>query len=162
MNAALLSLLGLAVGATSLVISLFLLFKIKEMEKKIYVYPYHAKGEPSKIIGVRKPKKRYIITKTISREAISKEKINYHIRKAIAALYGEPFLMLSHASLIFYDEESGIGIIRTNREGIEQVIASLHIAGKEGSEKKFILAPLKTAGTLKKAREIARKLGANI
>jgi len=162
MNVALLSLLGLAVGATGLVISLFLLLRIKEMEKEIYSVSHHTKRESSKIISLKKPKKRYIITKTISREAVSKEKINYHIRKAVVALYGEPFLMLSRISLIFYDEESGIGIIRTSREGVEQVIASLHIAGKEDSEKKIILAPLKTAGTLKKAREIARKLGANI
>jgi len=162
MNVTVLSLLGLAVGATSLVISLFLLLRIKEIEKEIYSASHHTKRESSKIISLRKPKKRYIITKTISREAISKERINYHIRKAIATLYGEPFLMLSRASLIFYDEESGIGIIRTSRESVEQVIASFHIAGKEGSEKKFVLAPLKTAGTLKKAREVARKLGANI
>ncbi|MGC8679530.1 MAG: Rpp14/Pop5 family protein [Fervidicoccaceae archaeon] len=105
----------------------------------------------------KKFRKRYIIFEVLSRDAIDGETVKKHIKSAVAKLFGEPTVMSSGISLIFYDEKTNIGILRVNRESVSLVIASFHIAGKEGKEKKLMLVPIKVTGSLKKAKELIER-----
>lgn len=148
--------ISLFLAVANLVILIFLLRQLSVV-KKLGNVSLHEKAES---INLKLPKlrtkirKRYLIFEVLSRESIDADRVRRDLRTAIATLYGEPFVMASGFSLVFYNEEKKMGIIRTTRDSLTKVIASLHIAGKEGTEKRIIYVPIKTVGSIKKAKEI--------
>ncbi|MEM0114642.1 MAG: Rpp14/Pop5 family protein [Fervidicoccaceae archaeon] len=145
--------------AVNLVISAALFLEIRKIKKKTNRFQFiertSTRVHPFKL--EKRIRKRYVVFSVISQENIGREEIQERIRKAVSKLYGEPFLSFSHISLIFYDEQRKIGILRSRREVVDQLIASFYLAGKDRSSKMLIF-PLKTVGSIKKAKKIADEL----
>jgi len=107
--------------------------------------------------SIRKLKKRYLVFSIISEGNVNKDRIQTSILRAMSKLYGEPFAYAAQPTLIFYDEGRKLGILRVRRESYSQLMASLHIAGKD-EEPRILFVPMKTTGSVKKAREIIERL----
>lgn len=99
-----------------------------------------------------KLRKRYIVFSVISGEKLSKKEIEESIRKKIGKIYGIIGVAKTDPQVVFYDPSIKKGIIRTSHKEKELVIAALSLV-REINGKKALIIPLKTTGTIKKAKK---------
>jgi len=70
--------------------------------------------------------------------------------------YGVGVYRKASPQIIFFDEAKGVGVIRVLHTCTKHLIATLGLTKRVGNTN-CILIPLKTTGTLKKAKEYIRK-----
>ncbi|NON62025.1 Rpp14/Pop5 family protein, partial [Acidianus sp. RZ1] len=79
--------------------------------------------------------------------------IESSIRSSVKEFLGRMWLDISNPKLILYIDNEKRGIISTNRAGYKVILAS--IPGiKEINGKKALVVPLRTTGSLKKAKKL--------
>ncbi len=127
--------------------------RIRELGEKIRVIQeihdwLSAETKVSSII--RKPRKRYIVFRVLSDRELDRNEVWSIIRRAASRLYGESFLSDSMLDLVYYEKSRRAGVLRTTNSYKDHVIGLLGLAGKGTG---VVITPVKTAGTLRKARE---------
>jgi RNase P/RNase MRP subunit POP5 len=126
--------------------------RVKETEEKLKVIEEISHWEKMEKMAkeeTKRKRKRYIVFRLVSEEMLPQEIIWQKIRSIISKVYGEPFLNKAMVDLVHYDEEKKAGILRVEQRYREQVIGALGLL----REKNLVVIPVKTAGTIRKARE---------
>ena len=109
-----------------------------------------------KALEARKPRrKRYIVFEVISNEIITSSELNHALKEEAEKLLGILGLSDITLKLIDFDEKFKRGIIRTDNHSKYVVLALLGLI-RNINDKKVLLIPLKTTGTIKKARQLIR------
>jgi ribonuclease P/MRP protein subunit POP5 len=108
-------------------------------------------------LTLRKNKKRYIVFKVLSdHDDINVQDMEKQIRMALQELLGKVWLDISNPRVVIYDPGRMSGIISTNRLGYKAVLASLPFV-KSVEDKEILLVPVRTTGSLKKAKHLMRQ-----
>jgi RNase P/RNase MRP subunit POP5 len=108
-------------------------------------------------LTLRKNKKRYIIFKVLSdHDDINVQDMEKQIRMALQELLGKVWLDISNPRVVIYDPGRMSGIISTNRLGYKAVLAALPFV-KSVEDKEILLVPVRTTGSLKKAKHLMRQ-----
>ena len=102
---------------------------------------------------VKKVRRRYIVFSIISEHDFDRKEIEKAIRRKLAILYGIVSLAKADPQLVFYDPKMKRGIIRTSHIMKDYVVAALSITRNIG-DKQLLIIPIKTTGTIKKAKKI--------
>jgi len=148
-----LTILGLIV--VILTFTLFKLFKMIILTNKILL---KVKGEKVKLKeALRKPRKRYIVFQVVSEKTLSRDEVKSIIDGLIKETFGLIGSGNINAKLISYDENNMKGILRCVHSYRDAVLFALAMASVKTKDKVNII-PLKTTGTLRKAREIVKTL----
>ncbi len=98
-------------------------------------------------------RKRYIVFTIISEHEFNRKEIEKAVRRKLAVLYGLINLAKADPQLVFYDPKLKRGIIRTSHIMKDYVIAALTTT-REINGKKLLIIPVKTTGTIKRAKKI--------
>ncbi|MGC8982383.1 MAG: Rpp14/Pop5 family protein [Desulfurococcaceae archaeon] len=112
--------------------------------------------EPKRVLEKR-PRKRYVVFSAICEDKVSFEALDTAIKKSFNELYGKAAAHKASPKLVIFDEARQRGIIRVSHAYKDHLVASLGLI-KEVNGVKCIIAPLKTTGTIKKARAYLDKL----
>lgn len=108
-------------------------------------------------IGIRE-KERYIIFKVLSEnKKFSKEEILKGCLYAVHSFLGDKGMSDANIYLIEWDEDLDVGILKTTHKTKDDVIVALSLLSTL-NETKISIIPLKTTGTIKKAKEIKKML----
>jgi ribonuclease P protein subunit Rpp14 (EC 3.1.26.5) len=108
-------------------------------------------------LTLRKNKKRYIVFKVLSdHDDINVQDMEKQIRMALQELLGKVWLDISNPRVVIYDPGRMSGIISTNRLGYKAVLAALPFV-KSVEDKEILLVPVRTTGSLKKAKHLMRQ-----
>lgn len=146
-----LSIALLVVSITTLIISLILL------RRALACYLGLKKLLTGKLGNVKKPRKRYIVFSLVGEDKIPLESINEVLKKTFIKYYGESIYGKASPRIILYDENTGRGILRVANLFVDHAIATLGLI-KDIDGKKCLIIPIRTTGTLKKAREYMLKI----
>lgn len=108
--------------------------------------------------GIRE-RERYIIFKVISEgnKEFSKEEILKGCLYAIRSFLGDKGMSDANVYLIDWNENLGVGILKTTHKTKDDVIVALSLLSTI-NETKISVIPLNTTGTIKKAKEIIASL----
>jgi len=132
-------------------LSLFLLRKSLRIYKGV-----KALLEPH-VKSVKKPRKRYVVFVALCEDKVYLNNVEEAVKKAFIEYYGKSMYHKASPQLILYDENSGRGVIRVLHTCTDHLLATLGLV-KKINDKNCLLLPLRTTGTLKKAREYLEKL----
>lgn len=111
----------------------------------------------SKTTTIKKPRKRYIVFSLVSEDKLSLESIDKAIRDTLIKYYGESIYGKASPRVILFDENTGRGILRVSHLFVDHAIATLGLV-KEIEGKRCLIIPIRTTGTLRKAREYLSKV----
>lgn len=142
----------LAASIASVSISVLLLRKVTKYYKAIKAI-LEVKGSTT----TKKPRKRYIVFTVLCEEKVSQSEIEKAITEKLAEYYGQSILHKASLYVVFFDETTGRGVIRTSHTCLNHVIASMGLI-KSINGKRCIIMPIRTTGTLKKAQEFMAKV----
>uniref|UniRef100_A0A7C4D9F8 Ribonuclease P protein component 2 n=2 Tax=Staphylothermus marinus TaxID=2280 RepID=A0A7C4D9F8_STAMA len=106
---------------------------------------------------INKIRKRYIVFSIISNSSFNKQLLEKTIRDSYRKYFGEISLIQADPQLIYFDYSLQRGIIRTTNLHKNSVVITLSLI-REINSSKCLIIPLKTTGTIKKARRILYKL----
>ncbi len=101
---------------------------------------------------MKKLRRRYIVFSIISGEKIDKKELEETLREHLERLYGIIGLMRSDPQIVYYDPLLKRGVIRVRHVEKRLVIAALSTI-REINGKKVLIIPVKTTGTIKKAKK---------
>ena len=147
-----------SVLALIMLILTFTLFKLIKMIIITNRTILKVKSEKLRLKEVlRKPRKRYIVFQIVSEKPLRLEEVKSLIDGLIKETFGLIGSGNINAKLISYDEQSMKGIIRCVHTYKDAVLFALALASIKTGDKINII-PLKTTGTLRKAREIVKTL----
>ncbi len=151
----------LVLFAIVFIISLTALLKIRELSKKVKLM-HSAINSKSirkylKLVELRRKKeaKRYLVFEVITdgeTEGISREAIDKALRDSFIELFGSIAYSDSSLRVVEFNTSTWRGIVRFRRSYRSKVLVSLGSV-KEVEGIKVSLVPLRTVGTLKKARK---------
>lgn len=111
----------------------------------------------AKTTTYKKPRKRYIVFTALCESGVSRVKVEKSIKEKIAEYYGHGTLHKASPHVVFFDEKTGRGVVRVLHTCIDHVVAAMgFIKSIEGI--KCIVIPIRTMGTLKKAREYVNRV----
>lgn len=108
-------------------------------------------------VKAKKLRKRYIVFAAICEHRVSYKDVEKAIEKTFLELYGKAYLQKASPKVVLFDENLQRGIIRVSHLYKDHLISVLGLVKNIG-DSKCIVAPLKTTGTIKKAREYLGKL----
>jgi len=112
----------------------------------------------TKTPSIKKPRKRYVVFSLICEGDVSRNSLEKAVMEKIAEYYGQSLLHKASPYIVFFDEKTRRGVIRVTHLYVNHVIAAIGFIKNIGG-KKCIVIPIRTTGTLKKAREyFAKKL----
>jgi len=106
---------------------------------------------------LRKIRKRYIIFVILSGRNFTKKEIEDTVRETFTKYFGEQTLVKADPQLIYFEPSIQRGVIRTSHIYKDYVIASLGLIRKI-NDTPCLFIPLKTTGTIKRARKILYRL----
>lgn len=145
------SVVMLVISAALLVVSLLTL------KKSISYHQGLKKLIEAKLRPVNKAKKRYVVFATICEERVSEKEIEEAIRNNLIKHFGVDIYRKASPRVILYDVESGRGVVRVLHTCTNHLIATIGLT-KQVGKTRCLMIPIRTTGTLKKAREHIRKL----
>jgi ribonuclease P/MRP protein subunit POP5 len=96
-------------------------------------------------------RKRYLAFRVASEQSVRKRDVADAVWKAILQLFGEYGASQTHLTLVEYDQEKSLGIIRCSHRTVEMVRAAV-ASVTEIKEKPVTLHVLGVSGTLKALR----------
>ena len=102
---------------------------------------------------IKKIRKRYIVFAVLSEKKFEKRDVEKCLRMTFKQYFGEILLIKADPQLIYFDPSIQRGVIRVAHKYRDQVLASLSMI-REINGVKCLIIPLKTTGTIKKARKI--------
>ena len=106
---------------------------------------------------VKKLRRRYVVFTAICEERIKFSELQEAVSNRFCELFSESTYYKASPQLVLFDENTQRGVYRVTHLYLDYLIATLGLV-KSVKGKKCILVPLRTTGTLKKARELTRKL----
>ncbi len=106
---------------------------------------------------LRKPRKRYVVFQVVSEKPVKKEDVEKVFHETFKELFGILGEGESNPKLVFYDEVSMRGIVRFVHIQKSKVFFTFAMVS-EVSKGKLGFIPLKTTGTLRRAKEIVKTL----
>ncbi len=142
----------------------YLIIKIKELKRKI-AFLRKETNELKKVLKQKaeektekkKLRKRYIVFAILTEQKIDKKSLEEAIRTHWVRFFGEKSLIKADPQLIYYDPSVKRGVIRVSHLYKDELIALMSTIKKIG-EADCLLVPLKTTGTIKKARKLLYSL----
>lgn len=147
-------LVAIAVASVSLLVSLYTLYRVESLARRISRLISAASSEARVLKEFReaasKPRKRYIVFEVQSTREYSEKEVAKAIIAAAREVLGETGLVDSGLHLIAYYPERRIGILRVRNTYKYRALAILGLVRDIRGEK-VRLVPLYTSGTLKKA-----------
>jgi ribonuclease P/MRP protein subunit POP5 len=129
------------------------LLKLKRLVKA-YTAIIRAREET---LGVKKPRKRYVVFTAICEERVKFEELTDAVSSRFKELFSENTYYKASPQLVLFDESTQRGVYRVTHIYLDHFIAALGLVKRIGG-KKCVIVPLRTTGTLKRARELTRKL----
>ena len=145
----------LLVSIAILVVSVYLLYNnLKMYRKALFLLKMRAEDEVLAKTG--KLRKRYIVFAVISQTRYSKKDLSEAIRTTFKHLFGEAILVKADPYIVYYDPGVMRGVIRVSHIYKNHVLAVLSLIPRITGLDALII-PLKTTGTIKKARKILYK-----
>jgi len=117
---------------------------------KAYVKAVEARKE-------RRERRRYLIVRLVYSGRLSKAELESLIRNAYEKLYGSSRSSTAGLKVVDIDERIGTAIIRFKAPRKWEILAALG-AVENLSEGRVVVIPLRVSGTLRKAKEYARRL----
>ncbi len=110
--------------------------------------------EPQALEKIGRIRKRYIVFSVVSEgKPLTRKAIEEGIRRAFKELYGETILVRADPQIVYYEPSVKRGVIRVAHLYKDQMIALLGSI-KNIDDTKVLIIPVKTTGTIKKARKI--------
>ncbi|MEM0000954.1 MAG: Rpp14/Pop5 family protein [Desulfurococcaceae archaeon] len=100
----------------------------------------------------KKPRKRYIVFTTLCEGSVSQVEVEKSIKEKITEYYGQGTLHKASPHVVLFDEKVGRGVVRVLHTYVDYVVAAMGLV-KNIEGRKCIVIPIRTTGTLKKARE---------
>jgi len=149
---ALLAIILVLILATTLILVCVLL-KLKRLVKA-YTAIIRAREET---LSVKKPRKRYVVFTAICEERVKFEELTDAVSSRFKELFSENTYYKASPQLVLFDESTQRGVYRVTHIYLDHFIAALGLVKRIGG-KKCVIVPLRTTGTLKRARELTRKL----
>lgn len=147
----LLIILSLAISMSALITSIMLQ---KEMRKiKYFLKILKIKHQNTEYVWDKKIRKRYIVFTILCEQKISKHYIEHSMREKFKEYFGENELVKADPQLIYFDPNLQRGIVRTTQKHKEKLLAVFQLI-REINGIKCIIIPIRTTGTIKKARKI--------
>lgn len=99
-----------------------------------------------------KRRKRYIVFHIVSNQSLTRvEEVNNIITSSLRSCGGDLMLGECKPQVIYFSSRRSRGILRTYHDCYEKIIACLSTTRGHG-DKKILFIPIRTTGTLKKAR----------
>ncbi len=143
---------------------LYLITRIKELRRKV-VFLRKETNELKKVLKQKaeekteknKLRKRYLVFAILTEQRIDKKSLEEAIRTHWVRFFGEKSLIKTDPQLIYYDPSVKRGVIRVAHLYKDELIALMSTIKKIG-EADCLLVPLKTTGTIKKARKLLYSL----
>jgi ribonuclease P/MRP protein subunit POP5 len=129
------------------------LLKLKRLVKA-YTAIIRAREET---LSVKKPRKRYVVFTAICEERVKFEELTDAVSSRFKELFSENTYYKASPQLVLFDESTQRGVYRVTHIYLDHFIAALGLVKRIGG-KKCVIVPLRTTGTLKRARELTRKL----
>ena len=103
-------------------------------------------------------RRRYLVFEVIAnRDSATKEEVERRLKEAFKTLFGVFELSRAGIAVKFFDKELQRGVIRFNSSYRAKLLVSIGYA-QYASKGSFIVVPIRTTGTLKKAVEYVTKL----
>lgn len=143
--------IALIISIVSLLIVLLMYSLIKRIRLQLDLII--KKDVEEALTKVKKIRRRYIVFSIISEHDFDKRELEKAIRKKLALLYGIISLAKADPQLVFYDPRLKRGVIRTSHVMKDYVLAALSII-RNINGKQLLIIPIKTTGTIKKAKKI--------
>jgi len=106
---------------------------------------------------IAKLRKRYVVFVINADKRFSKKDVEESIRNTMSKLFGSEVLVKADPQLIYFDPTLQRGVVRTTHVYKEYVIATLGLLREINGEKCLVI-PMKTTGTIKKARKTLHAL----
>jgi ribonuclease P/MRP protein subunit POP5 len=129
---------------------------LKELVGKTeYVYKYLFESREK--VRVKRIRKRYIVFAILSEKRFDKKVLEKTIRDYWAKYLGSIMLTKADPQIIYYEPSINRGVLRVAHKYKYHAIALLGFI-REINGSKCLVIPLKTTGTLKKARQILYSL----
>lgn len=146
------------VSVTSLIISLRAHKTSTNIIRLLENYP-HVFERLAKIVESKKKiRKRYIVIRVISQDKITRKKLDKAIKDTIKDIIGVKGLADTNYTLIDYDEQLNLGIIRSNSKAYKILIGLLGMVRTVDNNIRVLIIPISTHGTIRKAREKIKSL----
>lgn len=105
---------------------------------------------------VKKPRKRYIVFATLCENEILIDELDKALRDIFIEYYGVSIYSKASPRIVLYDVKLGRGVLRVSHICVDHAIAALGLI-KDVNNKKCIIVPIRTTGTLRKAQEYMLK-----
>lgn len=139
----------------ALVVVLYFAFRVLKIEaevRKLRGLLMAEKGQAAPVMPKADRRNRYVVFQLITSAQISKtEEVSEIIESSLRNCMGEVRLSDCRPTLVFYSQKRKRGVIRTYRDCYEEVISCLSATRGRGAER-MLFIPIKTTGTLKRAR----------
>jgi ribonuclease P/MRP protein subunit POP5 len=105
----------------------------------------------------KKLRRRYVVFTAICEERVGFSDLQEAVSSKFCELFSKTMYYKAAPQLVLFDESTQRGVYRVTHLYLDHLIVALGLV-KNIKGKKCILLPLRTTGTLKKARELTRKL----
>ena len=105
----------------------------------------------------RRIRKRYVVFTILSDKNLSKRDVESVITRVFKDFYGSDLLVKADPQLVYYEPRLMRGVIRVNGLYKDQLISVLGFI-RDVNGVKCLFIPVKTTGTIRKARRIMERL----
>ncbi len=146
----------IAVLILMLAITITLLVTLLRLKRLVNAYAALLKAR-EKAVKVKKLRKRYVVFATICEERVEFNELRDAVSSKFRELFSENVYYKASPQLVLFDENTQRGVYKVIHLYLDHFIATLGLVKSIGG-KKCVVVPLRTTGTLKKARELMRKL----
>lgn len=150
----------LAVSSLILSLSALILLVLLWMRTRRYIELVRIAlklGEKPGLSRTGRIRKRYVVFAVVSDHELSNRVLEKAIRERFRILFGESNLVKADPQLVYYDPSIKRGVIRVSHTYKDQLIALLGSI-REINGARILIIPLKSTGTIKRARRILYRL----
>lgn len=151
-----LDILLIAVLISMLVVTTALLVTLLRLKRLVNAYTALLEAR-EKTVKVKKLRKRYVVFTAICEERVELNELRDAVSSRFKELFSENVYYKASPQLVLFDENTQRGVYKVTHLYLDHFIAALGLVKSIGG-KKCVVVPLRTTGTLKKARELMRKL----
>ncbi len=146
------------ISMVSLLISLRTHRTLLNIIRLLETYPRVFERLAKVLESKKKIRKRYIVIRVLSQGKITRKELDKAIRDTIRNIIGVKGLADTSYILVDYDEQLGLGIIRSNNKMYKIVIGLLGMVRTIDNNIRILIIPISTHGTIRKAREKIKSL----
>lgn len=129
--------------------------KIRQIEKALSLALESKEAERLIEFLKRKRRRRYIVFQVITEDGqpVNPNELEKAIVRSVTRLAGDLTVAKGRIRLVYYHPDKMLGILAATHDTKYLVIASMALARRVG-ERRVLLIPLKTTGTIKRAKKV--------